>query len=108
MTTTQAASGANAPAMPSIEAVRAFFGEHPENVINHIETGRDFLGYLGTLFGVIARLSESDKPTEITEISRLAKLGQYVAGDISNLLDCAFEEKSSRIKAAEAREGGAA
>jgi hypothetical protein len=105
----QTPPGAPAPAIPStIETVRAFFGEHPEDVISPIGTGRDFLGYLGALFSVIARPSKPNEPAEFTEIRNLAKLGQYVADDIANYLRYAFEEKSRRIKAAEAREGGAA
>jgi hypothetical protein len=94
--------GAPAPTSP-IEACRTVFGQHPEDVIVPIKLGSDAFDWLSALFKAI-ELFLDHRPTEV---EHLVALGRYIATDMSDYLDCAREQMTDSIKAAEAREGGA-
>ncbi|MDR0379192.1 MAG: hypothetical protein LBI62_04490 [Candidatus Accumulibacter sp.] len=82
-----------------IEATYAVFGKHPEDVILFpIETGRDTLSWLMALFGAIESLHREH--SDSMDIEHLARLGQYVAEDVSSQLDAECKNFVDRVQPA--------
>lgn len=84
-----------ATAADPIEAAKKLFGEHPEDVISHIRTAADALGWLEEIFITIAR--ESMSQNNGVRLRKLAELGAYLAFDMANLTDCRHEEMLGRL-----------
>ena len=102
--------GASAPSSLSpIGAAKAVFGKHPEEVISLVKTGMDTLNWLGALFNVIQLLKNhpSNHPSSY-QIKYLVAMGDYIASDLSNFLDCEHEQMADCLKAAKAKEGASA
>ncbi len=58
-------------------------GNQTEDVLLALKHAVETLGQLGELFAAI-----NEKSGEHSAIAKLANLGQYVADDISNYIDC--------------------
>lgn len=77
---------------------RIFDVAHPEDVISPIRIAADALGWLEEVLKTIEAEAGSN-----ARIKRLARMGAYLAADMSNLADCAYEDMLEAIK-----KGGAA
>ena len=84
----------------TIDLGRKLFGEHPEDVIAPIQTGMQRLYQLGSLFGAI-KAAVTAGGAELARIELLAELGQEVAFDSANFLDCRHEELETALKVAQ-------
>ena len=81
-----------------IETAKAVFGESPKDVLFLIETAKDTLSWLGAVLHAIEVLHERGGG-EI-HIKHLADMGQYVADDIGNTIDCEHEKMAAAVEAA--------
>ena len=66
----------------------------------------DTLNWLGALFNAI-QLTPKNHPSSY-QIKYLVAMGDYIASDLSNFLDCEHEQMADCLKAAKAKEGASA
>ncbi|MEY4593012.1 MAG: hypothetical protein RIR18_1907 [Pseudomonadota bacterium] len=83
-TQSQAAANQHAQTQAQVQAVKDLLGACPEGALYGYKTGSDALGWLEEIFKTI----QQDAMDEIKSyrVKRLAELGAYVAGDLSNSL----------------------
>ena len=74
-----------------IEAFRALFGQHPDDVIAPIKSSCEMLDCLGDLFEAIEMFLEKENQCHY-EAKNLVGLGKYVAKDFSRYLDDEFSK----------------
>jgi len=74
-----------------IEAFRALFGQHPDDVIASIKSGCEILDCLADLFKAIEMFLEKENQCHY-EAKNLVGLGKYVAKDFSSYLDGEFRK----------------
>ena len=83
---------------PIESTMKDVFGDHPTNVIAHIQYGAEALDWMESIFHGIEK--QHDNEGSGSHIKKLAGLGKYVAFDISNTLGCQYEEYSEKLEAA--------
>lgn len=83
---------------PSVETVKALFGDHPEDVISPIKSAADALDWLKEIFQTIA--VDAFDPNAHYRIERLAKAGAHLAVDIGEYAGRSHEDYLDRLIAA--------
>ena len=84
------------------ETTKALFGQFPADVIIPIRWGEETLDRLEAVFHAIELLHE--KGGQESRILHLAKLGSYVASDMSNCIGCEYESRDGVLQKALAAE----
>lgn len=69
------------------DVCRGAFGEHPESVIDALDSASETLYQLKEIFETISRENGNSR-----RLKRLADAGAYIASDIGNFIDCQHEE----------------
>lgn len=87
-----------APLQPIEQTMKDVFGDHPTDVIDHIQYGAEALDWLESIFHAIEELHGNEGSKR--HIKKLAGLGKYVAFDMSNTLGCQYESYSEKLEAA--------
>jgi hypothetical protein len=78
-----------------IEVCRVIFGEHPEDVIYPLEYTTEVLGWLCTLFTVIA--DDALDKNKAHHVKGLAEAGRHIAADIIEYAQGRHESMASKM-----------
>lgn len=77
------------------DACEKLFGDHPEDVIEPINSAEDALGQLMEIFHTI--INEASGNIECLRIKRLAEVGAYLAFDFANYTGSRYETMLERL-----------
>lgn len=84
------------------KTTKALYAQFPADVIAPIRWAEETLDQLEAVFHAIELLHE--KGGQEARILRLAKLGSYVASDMSNCIGCEYESRDEALQKALAAE----
>lgn len=79
----------------AIDACRALFGEHPEDVIAPIKCAADALWWLDEIFKTLSREELHERNS--IRIKHLSECGSYLANEFANFAGCQHEAIQTRI-----------
>lgn len=85
----------SAPKDPSVEAVKALFGDHPEDVISPIKSAAETLAQLQEIFATIKK--EALIENNGHRLKLLAEAGAYLSVDMCNYAGTQHDEYLSRL-----------